>query len=168
MPNIKFQTILPAAPDQVFEHITSFPADGSFNQAGLETAYGRLVERDGDTFTFEDRSEAHIKWACTFNPPRGRIMKALESKWADRFDWFEEAPDGTLWTVVWVPKASGITGLVQWVGVKLRGNTQIYQSVVAPVVRHFQEPPPTPTPAPERTTHRRTMSRRGRRDRRQS
>ena len=58
MPNIKFETRLPAAPDHVFEHITSFPADGRLNQAALEKAYGRLVERDGDTFTFEDRSSS--------------------------------------------------------------------------------------------------------------
>ena len=166
MPNIKFQTTLPASPEQVFEHITSFPADGEVNQSVLEKVYGRIVDRDGDTFTFEDRTEDHINWACTFDPPSGRIMKALESKWADRYDWFEETPDGTRWTVVWVPKASGFTGLVQWVGVKLRGNAQIYRNVVAPVIRHFQEPAPAPTPA--KPPQRRTMSRRVRRNRRQS
>ena len=92
-------------------------------------------------------------------------MKALESKWADRYDWFEETPNGTRWTVVWVPKASGFTGLVQWVGVKLRGNAQIYRNVVAPVVRHFQEPQSAPAPA--KPPQRRTMSRRVRRGRRQ-
>ena len=63
MPNIKFQTTLPATPAEVFEHITSFPADGEANQASLEKVYGRIVERDGDTFTFEDRSEDHVNWA---------------------------------------------------------------------------------------------------------
>lgn len=156
MSNIQFQTLVPGTPEQVYEYVTSFPVSGRYNQRSLEESYGRLIEQEGNTYTFQDDTEDEVKWVCTFDPPLRRTMRAQESKWADRLDWFQPSADGTLWTVVWEPKATGIRAITQWLGSKLRGNSQIYQNVVVPVVRHFQE---------GTATRRRTLSRRSRRRR---
>ena len=156
MPNIRFQTVVPGTPEQVYEYVTSFPVSGRYNQRSLEESYGKLIEQQGDTYTFQDDTEDQVKWVCTFDPPRQRTMRAQESKWADRVDWFEPYSDGTLWTAAWEPKTAGIQAYIQWLGFKLRGKKQLYQNAVAPVVRHFQEGV---------VIRHRTLSRRGRRRR---
>ena len=156
MPNIQFQTVVHGTPEQVYEYVTSFPVSGRYNQKTLEESYGHLIEHEGDTYTFQDETEDEVKWVCTFDPPRLRTMRSQDSKWADRLDWFEPFSGGTLWTAVWEPKATGFQAYVQWLGFKLRGKKQIYQTAVVPVVRHFQE---------VNTTRHRTLSRRDRRRR---
>ena len=154
MPNIKIQTLVPGIPERVFEYVTAFAVSGRVNRKALEDRHGRLLEQEGHTYTFQDDTAASITWQCTFEPPRLRIMRALESTWADRIDIFEPSPEGTLWTIVWEPKATGIRAYTQWLGFKLRGKQQVYQEVITPVVRHFQEPS-TSRSRPSRTRARR-------------
>ena len=161
MPVIKYQTQVPASPEQVYEHVTGYSATGAVSRRGLEQKHGRLLEQDGDTYTFEDAGDEKVIWRCTFNPPHQRTMRALESKWADRIDWFQPSGDGTLWTVVWEPKAVGFRSYTQWLAAKLTGKSKIYNEAIAPVLRHFQEPQePPPRPARPRSSRARARRRR--------
>ena len=155
MPNIRIQTVVPGIPERVFEYVTGFAASGRVNRKALEERHGRLIGREEDTYTFLDNAKGGaITWHCTFDPPSRRIMRAQGSSWADRMDLFEPSADATLWTLVWEPKARGIRAYTQWLSFQLRGKSQVYQKVVLPVVRHFQEAPSTPR-RPLRTRARR-------------
>lgn len=139
--------MVPASPEAVFEHVTAFAVTGRTGRRALEEKYGRLVGRDGDTYTFHEDTKKDtlealkegVTWRCTFNPPNRRIMEALDSKWADRTDWFQPSGEGTLWTVVWVGKIQGVRILTQWLTFQLRDKRQVYAEMVRPVVEHFEE-----------------------------
>ena len=146
MPSIRFRVQVPASPDQVFEHVTRFPAAGPPSRRTLEGKYGRLVGQDGQDYTFLDNSDENVRWRCTFDPPRHCSMRAPESTWADRSDWFEPSGDGTLWTVAWDTKTRGIRSLIQWLIFQKTGKRQTYDQVVAPVLRHFAPTPGTAAP----------------------
>ena len=152
MPSIRFQVQVPASPERVFEHVTRFPgsrsaqqedAGGEVRQAGGAGRAGLHVPRQG--------SDENIRWRCTFDPPRHCAMRAVESTWADRFDWFEPSGEGTLWTVAWDTKTRGIRSLIQWMIFQKTGKRQTYEQMVAPVLRHFAPEPaatdPSLTPA---------------------
>ena len=155
MPIIKFQTVVQGKIEQVYEHVTGFAATGRFNQKALEEKHGPLLEREGDTYIFREDSEDGVTWRCAYDPPRQRIMRAQESNWADRIDLFEPRQEGTLWTVIWEPKARGFRAYTQWLGFRLRGKRQVYQEVILPVVRHFEERPSTRRRSLTRRRHRR-------------
>ena len=143
MPRIQIQALVPASPEAVYEHVTAFVVTGRTGRRALEEKYGRLVGRDGDTYTFtEDTKEETaegITWRCTFQPPTQRVMQAPGSQWADRIDWFEPWGEGTVWTIVWEGNARGVRVFTQWLGFQLRGKRRAYAEVVRPVVMHFEE-----------------------------
>ena len=146
MPSIRFRVQVPASPEQVFEHVTSFPAAGPPSRRTLEGKYGRLVGQDGQDYTFLDNSDENVRWRCTFDPPRHCAMRSPESTWADRLDWFEPSGDGTIWTVAWETKTRGIRSLIQWLIFQKTGKRQTYDQVVAPVLRRFAPTPGTVVP----------------------
>ena len=154
MPKIKFQAAVSGTVEQVYQHVTGFATTGRFNQKALEERHGRLLEQEGNTYTFREDSADAVTWRCAYDPPHQRIMRAQESKWADRIDQFEARQQGTLWTVIWEPKARGIRAYTQWLGFRLRAKKRVYQEVMMTVVRHFEEKP---------TARRRTVTRRNRR-----
>ena len=139
MPRIQVQAIVPASPEAVYEHVTAFAVTGRTGRRALEERYGRLVGRDGDTYTFKEDTEEGITWRCNFQPPTRRVMQAPGSQWADRVDWFEPWGEGTLWTVLWGGNVRGFRVFTQWLGFQLRGKKRAYAEVVRPVVRHFEE-----------------------------
>ena len=153
MPNIGFQVRVPATPGQVFEHLTSYPVAGHPSRRVLEDKYGKLLEQDGQDYTFQDDTNEELRWQCTFEPPRQRVMRILESNWADRLDFFESSEDGTIWTVVWELKTQGFRAYTQWLTFQLTGKRRTYEQIVAPVLRHFSQaegaPPDSTGPNPE-------------------
>lgn len=157
MPIIKFQAVVPGVLEQVFEYVTGYSTTGGVNRRALEEKHGRLIEQEGDTYTFQDETVDETLWHCTFDPPERRVMRTPESRWADRIDLFQASQGGTLWTVVWEPKSTGIRSYTQWLSFQLRGKSRVYQSVIMPVVRHFQE---GPTRRPRRSRARSTRRRR--------
>lgn len=157
MPIIKFEAVVPGVLEQVFEYVTGFSATGSVNRKALEEKHGRLIEQEGDTYTFQDDSDGGTLWHCTYDPPERRVMRAPDARWADRIDLFQPSSDGTLWTVVWEPKTKGIRSYTQWLMFRIRGKSRVYEGVIMPVVRHFQE---GPTRRLRRSTTRSTRRRR--------
>ena len=83
---LKIRTQIPATPAQVFEYVTTFSSDGQVNQQALENKYGRLLEQEGNTYTFLE-STGGVTWRCTFEPPGHRAMRTVGSTWSDRLDW---------------------------------------------------------------------------------
>ena len=155
MPNITIRTLVPGKPEQVFTHVTGFATTGPASQKALEQKHGRLISQEDGVYIFEDDTGDGATWHCTFDPPHRRIMRAPEAKWADRWDLFEPYGEGTLWTLVWVPKAKGIQSFTQWFSFQLRGKTRVNQGIIMPVVRRFQEGPSGPRRAPRRGPRRR-------------
>ena len=136
---IRIQAFVSGSPEAVYEHVTAYAATGRTNRRTLEERYGKLVARDGDVYTFKGDSEEAVSWSCAFQAPTQRVMRALDSKWADRFDWFEPSGNGTLWTIVWETKVTGLRALTQGLGYHLAGKRKMYAQVVEPVIRHFQQ-----------------------------
>ena len=139
MPRIRLQALVPASPEAVYEHVTAFAVTGRTGRRALEERYGRLVGRDGDTYTFKEETQEGVTWRCTFQPPTRRVMQAPDSTWADRIDLFEPREEGTLWTVMWESNARGLRVFTEWLGFRLKGKLGAYAEVVTPVVRHFQQ-----------------------------
>ena len=137
MPRIQVQAIVPASPEAVYEHVTAVA--GRTGRRTLEEKYGRLVGRDGDTYTFKEDTKEGVNWRCTFHPPTQRVMQAPGTTWVDRIDWFYPWGEGTIWTVVWQGNVRGIRVFTQWLGFQLRGKRRAYAEVVSPVVKHFEE-----------------------------
>lgn len=156
MPNITFRTLVPGTPERVYEYVTGYSTSGRGNRKALEEMHGQLIERDGDDYVFREGAEDGITWRCSFDPPRRRVMQAQGSQWADRIDYFEPSGDGTLWTVVWAPKAAGFRPYTQWLMFHIREKSRIRAALIMPVVQHFQQPPTSPA----RPTRRRPGRRR--------
>ena len=137
------RALIPASPEVVYEHVTAFSVTGRTGRRALEEKYGRLVGRDGDTYTFQEDtkedSEEGVTWRTTFQPPTQRVMRAPGTRWADRIDLFEPLGEGTIWTVMWEGNARGVRVFTQWLGFQLRGKKLAYAEVVRPVVMHFEE-----------------------------
>jgi hypothetical protein len=138
MPRIKFQTLVPANIDQVYEYVTAFPVSGEADEKALENKHGRLLERDGNTFTFQESAESGVRWQCTFEPPKLRTMRALDSSWSDRIDQFEPAQGGTVWTITWQLKGRGLAAYTQWLGFQFKEKQRVYGMMVLPVLQHFR------------------------------
>ena len=136
MTRIQLRALIPASPEVVYEHVTAFSVTG---RRALEKKYGRLVGRDGDTYTFKEDTEEGVTWRSTFQPPTQRVMRAPGTRWADRIDLFEPLGEGTIWTVMWEGNARGVRVFTQWLGFQLRGKKRAYAKVVRPVVMHFEE-----------------------------
>jgi hypothetical protein len=139
MPKLKFQTLVPANVDQVYEHVTAFPVNGEADEKALENKHGRLLEREGNTFTFQENTGPGTRWQCTFDPPKLRTMRALDSSWSDRIDQFEPAQGGTIWTITWELKGRGLAAYTQWLGFQFKDKQRVYGMIVLPVVQHFQK-----------------------------
>ena len=80
----------------------------------LERKYGKFQGRKGEGYTFYEEEGGGVTWECTFRPPYQRLMQTYDSTWANRTDYFQEAPGGTLWTIVWEPKGRAWSGVIVW------------------------------------------------------
>ena len=142
MPAVSISYFVPGSPAEVYEFVTGYPVSGEPGAAVLEEKYGKLLRRGADTFTFLEDLGAGVQWECSFDPPRSRSMRALQSGWSDRYDNFEPQTGGTLWTVTWELKARGISSLIQRLTFILLTRRRFSDRVAAPVITHF-------TPAPD-------------------
>ena len=138
MPPMQIQAHIPATPEQVFTYVTAFPLHGDPDLAALESKYGRLLSQDGDAYIFQDHTPSANRWRCTFDPPRQRVMAAIQSTWSDRTDTFAPDGNGTLWTLTWQPQATGLPALVKTLVFRLRGRRQVHARIIQPVLDEFQ------------------------------
>ena len=140
MPRLMFQNFVPGSVDKVWEHVTACPAAGRIDRKALREKYGQLIAQDGETYTFRETlvgEETPITWRCMFDRPTQRAMTAEGRNWADRYDYFQPMEGGTWWTVMWVPKASGLRAYTLWLGFQIRGKRRLFRETVQPVLDHF-------------------------------
>ena len=142
MPTIHLQAFVPGNPDRVFERVTAFSPRREPDPQALQALYGTLLSQEGSSYSFREINQETkgegATWQCTFDPPRRRVMRTSDSAWADRVDEFEPSGDGTLWTIFWELKVQGLKAYTQWLGFQFGGRRRALESIVAPVIEHFQ------------------------------
>ena len=138
MPKISISAWVPADPAHVFGHVTAHPAAGDPDLRLLEEKYGRLEDREGYVYTFQDRTPAGNRWLYTFDPPNSRVVQALDSDWSDRIDTFETSGEGTTWSVTWEPRNKGAPFLLRWLFFRWKDRQELYEQMMAPVVEQLR------------------------------
>ena len=138
MLRLQLQALIPGDLEEVWEHVTACSPTGRIDRRALREKYGRLVAQDGDCYTFREEAENGLTWRCTFDRPNRRLMEAQDSRWSDRWDYFQTVPGGTLWTVTGEPKGRGLRTYAQWLGFQWRTKRRIYREAIQPVLSHFQ------------------------------
>ncbi len=139
MPSISVSNFVQGEPGPVFEHVTAYPLSGSPDVAVMESRHGRLLESSGNVYTFLENIGGGIRWECTFDPPQGRAMRATDSTWSNRYDSFDPCPGGTVWTITWELKATGLSAIIQQITFRLRDRRRVNERMAAPVIAHFQQ-----------------------------
>jgi len=138
MLTLEASNFIPAERHRVFEYVTAFCLNGEIDLSAMEQRYGRLLNREGNTFNFLEPIGGGIHWRCVFDPPRQRVMQAIDSTWSDRIDSFEVADGGTLWKITWQLKTRGLARFTQWLAFQLRVRRQIRANMIQPVISHFR------------------------------
>lgn len=145
MARLRVSTTIPAPIEDVYQHVTGYGADGVIDDEVFKTQFGEVLESDGDILMVQEDTRLHpddppdlVTWRYAFDYLSGRSMETSDSIWANRYDTFHPAGDGTKWTVTWVTKRKGPRSIVQFVFFKILGRRSIRRQVVEPVSRHFQ------------------------------
>ena len=139
MPRPKIIALVPGSIEQVYQHVTAFPAEGAADRTALESQYGKLLEASGNDYTFREDIGGGVTWHCRFDPPTQRRMRTVDSTWSDRTDRFDAAEGGTLWTISWEQKAQGLAAYSSWLVFQIKDKRRVYRQMVLPVVSHFRE-----------------------------
>lgn len=134
MGRLRISVMIPAPIGDVYKQVTACDASGALDEEAAVKKYGRLLRKVDGVHIFEEKSEERLQWRVTFEPPSRRVMEAVNPRWSDRTDGFEEAASGTRWTVTWHTKARGVVGLLQWVMFQLSGKKRAMREVVQPVL----------------------------------
>jgi hypothetical protein len=138
MRTLKINSLIPGELVPVFEYVTAFHTNGEVDLAAMERKYGRFLHREGGTYNFLEDIGGGIHWQCAFDPPRQRVMLAIDSTWSDRIDSFEEIVGGTRWTITWRLKTRGPAVLTQWLAFQLKVRRRVRASMIEPVILHFR------------------------------
>ncbi len=138
---LKYQTIVSASPEKVFQKVTGYPVTGEIRGEELQDKYGDYLSGEGPSLTFREAIGGGITWECLFEPPSLRIMRTVDSTWSDRIDQFVATPQGTLWVITWEVKtgARPATTLTKWLTYHLYTKRNIWRRMVEPVLREIYE-----------------------------
>ena len=139
MLRLKYQAIVSASPEVVFQKVTGYPLTGQVRGEELEGKYGKYLSGEGPTLTFREDIGGGVTWECFFEPPIRRTMRTVDSSWSDRTDEFFTVPQGTLWEITWEVKAGTITSLTKWLAYHLVTKRTIWRRTVEPVLRDLYE-----------------------------
>lgn len=129
--------LVTASPEEVYQFVTAYAPGGPVSEEALRTKYGRILSREGNTYLFEEDGEEKARWRVRFEPPTRRVMEAIDSRWSDRTDLFQQARGGTRWTVVWQSKVGGVRGVLQLLVFHLFHKRRIRREIIQPVVDSF-------------------------------
>ena len=139
MLHLKYQTIVAASPEILFQKVTGYPVAGQIRGEDLQDKYGKYLSGNGPWLTFREDIDGGVTWACLFEPPSRRTMRTVDSTWSDRIDQFIATPQGTLWEITWEVKAVGILALTKWLAYHLVTKRTIRRRTVEPVLRDIYE-----------------------------
>ena len=136
---LKYQTIVAAPPEMVFQKVTGYPATGQIGGEELQDKYGKYLSGEGPSLTFREDVGGGVTWECFFEPPNRRTMRTVDSTWSDRIDQFIATPQGTLWEITWEVKAGAATTLTKWLAYHLFTKRSIGRRMIQPVLRDIYE-----------------------------
>ncbi len=139
MLRLKYQTIVAASPEKVFEALTGYPVNGQVSGEELQNKYGKYLSGEGPSLTFREDIGGGVTWDCLFEPPMRRTMRTVDSTWSDRIDEFFILPEGTLWEITWDVKAGTVTTLTKWITYHLLTKRTIWRRMIEPVLRDIYE-----------------------------
>ena len=146
MLRLKYQTIVAASPEKVFQKVTGYPVSGQVRGEELQDQYGKYLSGEGPSLTFREDIGGGVTWECLFEPPNWRTMRAVDSTWSDRIDQFVATPQGTLWEITWEVKAGTVTALTKWLAYHLVTKRNIWRKMVEPVLCELYESSRAPGP----------------------
>jgi hypothetical protein len=136
---LKYQTVVAASPEKVFEALTGYPVNGQVSGEELQNKYGKYLSGEGPSLTFREDIGGGVTWDCLFEPPMRRTMRTVDSTWSDRIDEFFILPEGTLWEITWDVKAGTVTTLTKWITYHLLTKRTIWRRMIEPVLRDIYE-----------------------------
>ncbi len=139
MLRLKYQTIVAASPEKVFQKVTGYPITGQVKGEELQEKYGKYLSGEGPSLTFLEAIGGGVTWECLFEPPVRRTMRTVDSTWSDRIDEFFIIPEGTLWEITWDVKAGTVTTLTKWITYHLFTKRNIWRKMIQPVLRDIYE-----------------------------
>lgn len=139
MLRLKYQTVVAASPEKVFEALTGYPVNGQVSGEELQNKYGKYLSGEGPSLTFREDIGGGVTWDCLFEPPMRRTMRTVDSTWSDRIDEFFILPEGTLWEITWDVKAGTVTTLTKWITYHLLTKRTIWRRMIEPVLRDIYE-----------------------------
>ena len=139
MLRLKYQTVVAASPEKVFEALTGYPVNGQVSGEELQNKYGKYLSGEGPYLTFREDIGGGVTWDCLFEPPMRRTMRTVDSTWSDRIDELFILPEGTLWEITWDVKAGTVTTLTKWITYHLLTKRTIWRRMIEPVLRDIYE-----------------------------
>ncbi len=139
MLRLKYQIVVAASPEKVFEALTGYPVNGQVSGEELQNKYGKYLSGEGPSLTFREDIGGGVTWDCLFEPPMRRTMRTVDSTWSDRIDEFFILPEGTLWEITWDVKAGTVTTLTKWITYHLLTKRTIWRRMIEPVLRDIYE-----------------------------
>ena len=139
MLRLKYQTVVAASPEKVFEALTGYPVNGQVSGEELQNKYGKYLSGEGPSLTFREDIGGGVTWDYLFEPPMRRTMRTVDSTWSDRIDEFFILPEGTLWEITWDVKAGTVTTLTKWITYHLLTKRTIWRRMIEPVLRDIYE-----------------------------
>lgn len=108
--------------------------------------YSDDLHRDGEAYVYTedarrypDDPEELITWRCTFEFPRHRTMRAVDSDWSHRTDIFRPDRSFTHWTVRWNTQDPPLRGLIKYIAFRLVTGRSLKRRVLDPVRKHFEK-----------------------------
>lgn len=133
---LKLTTTIRTAPEKIFEYVTLFGKHGPVDKLSFTEKYGEIENEKDNVYWMVDERD-NVKWRCSFNYPKIRIMESANSRWSDRTDKFEATENGTKWIIEWNIKSHGLKALIQLIYFKVRGSQTYYRMIIKPVEDHF-------------------------------
>ena len=136
---LKYQTMVAASPEKVFQKVTGYPITGQVKGEELQEKYGKYLSGEGSSLTFLEAIGGGVTWEYLFEPPVRRTMRTVDSTWSDRIDEFFATPQGTLWEITWEVKGTGRTTLTKWLTYHLFTKRNIWRKMVEPILHDLYE-----------------------------
>ena len=144
MTSLSLSALILAPTEEVYQYVTAYGNDGPLDDA-FQAKYGKVVSNQTNVYVTRenegrdgDEGGREITWSSTFEYPTRRVMKAVNSRWANRVDVFRPVRGGTKWSIRWDTRVGGIRGAAQYLVFRLMGQRRFRRTVVDPVKRYFE------------------------------
>jgi hypothetical protein len=141
---IRLSARVTAPIEDVYQYVTAFGENGLLDVDRVAERYADNMHQDGEYYVYTedvrmhiDNPEQIITWRCSFDYPKSRTMRAVDSNWSHRTDFFQPDRDFTYWTVQWDIQDSFIKSMIKWFVYKIGTHRVLKRRILNPVIEHF-------------------------------